>query len=400
MAASAIQGYPQGQGVLFENSWSGFTFSQLAPDVDIISIQPEYLGIPFAQFAQGPTLAPGDPWAAEMTSLASAAQQTGQPLMVQIVLTRAQLVGNAVYPDGQVEVQTYWAPACADLTTAPYATLEQSYINYALWVAQTFSPQYFVIMVEPNLYYANCGGDTPSWDLIVKIEQDVYNAVRAANPSMILFPTFNLETIYDQKADGFDQAQYDAVQGMKRDRLGLTSFPQFAGNPYNLPVDYYTRIPTINPNERPIVITETGWNSSSIDVSVPVFNLCASIYSDPSFESAFLSFLIYSAYQANFDVVTWWSDRDEMPSNVVSSCYQAATPPTFPECNNDVWCAAVNSARDFPPPGTPGDLGELAFKAFGTMGLRAYDGTPKDGLLSLWQQFQQLPIQSVPDLRK
>lgn len=399
MASSAIQAFPQGQGVVFENSWPGYTFPELAPDVDVISVQPEFLGIPYDKFAQGPDLPNSDPWAQEMISLASASREAGKTLLVQIALIRINLVGNATYPEGLVQVQPFWAPTCPDLTGSQFSTLETSYVNYALWVARTFSPAYLAIMLEPNLYYTNCGGDTASWEIIVKIEQAVYDAVKAAYPSTILFPSFNLEALYGQQVKGFDQAQYNALKGMKRDRLGLVSFPGIYGNPYLIPIDYYTRIQDLNPSEPRVVVTETGWSSSSIDYNVSATGTCNSIYSEDSFESAFLNFVIYSGYVGNFDMITWWSDRDEMPATVVSDCYPAATPPNYPECKGDVWCAAVNYARTFYPPGTSPAYGELVFKAFGSLGLRAYDGTPRDGVLSLWQKFLQLPI-DVPVKRR
>jgi hypothetical protein len=327
-----------------------------------------------------------------MISLATASRQAGKTLMVQIALIRINLVGNAVYPDGQVEVQPYWAPTCPDLTASQYSTLETSYVNYALWVARTFSPSYLAIMLEPNLYYTNCGGDTPSWKIIVKIEQAVYDAVKAAYPSTILFPSFNLEALYGEQAKGFDQTQYDALKDMPRDRLGLVSFPEIYGNPYMLPLDYYTRIQNLNPSEPRVVITETGWSSSSIVFYAPAMGKCTSSYSEESFESAFLNLLIDSGYVGDFDLITWWSDRDELPANVVSDCYPVATPPSFPQCDNDIWCAAVNYARTNYPPGTSSAYGELVFKGFGSLGLRAYDGTPKEGLLSFWQKFLQLPV--------
>jgi len=400
MGSTAIQGYQQGQGVVFQNSWSGFTFPQLAPDVDVISVQPEYLGIPFAKFAQGPDLPNSDPWVQEMLNLSYAARQTGKILMVQIALIRITLVGDAVYPDGLVEVNPYWAPSCPDLTSSQFSTLQRAYVNYALWVARNFSPTYFAIMAEPNLYYTNCGGNTPSWQIILKIEQAAYAAVKAAYPGTVVFPSFNLEALYDLKATGFDQTQYDSLKNMPRDRLGLVSFPEIYGNPYTLPSDYYTRIQDQNPIEPRAVITETGWSSSSIDYYNAAAGNCSSSYSELSFASAFLNFVIDSGYKGNFDLITWWSDRDEMPANVVSTCYPIASPPNYSACNGDVWCAAVNYARNNYPPGTTPAYGELVFKAFGSLGLRDYDGTAKEGLLSFWQQFLELPLESSETRRR
>lgn len=404
LASTAIQAYTEGNAVTFKNSGSGFSFSQLASDVEVISIQPEFLGIPFAQFAKGPTLPDDDPWAQQMRKLADDANATGKELLVQTLFARSNLVGNALSVNGQVQVDVTWAPSCPDLTESKYAAIPKAYLNYVLWVARTFTPKYFVIMLEPNLYYSLCGGDTPSWKLMVKLERDLYRTVKSEFPSMILFPSFNLEAIYGLGSyylgdpTGFDQAHYNALLAMKRDRLGLVTFPQLVGDPYKLPIDYYTRILDRNPNEPRVVITEAGWNSETLKVFYAPTNACVPKYSEPSFLSAYLSFLLYSGYLGNFDVITWWSNRDEYPSGVIDRCYSVATQPDFPECNGEFWCNAVNAVRAYPPPGALPEFAEFALKAFGSMGLRTYDGTPKEVPLSTWQQFQQLPITDGWDL--
>jgi hypothetical protein len=75
----------------------------------------------------------------------------------------------------------------------------------------------------------------------------------------------------------------------------------------------------------------------------------------------------------------------------MGTCYPNGTPPSFPECNGDVWCVAVNQTRANPPAGSSPAFVELVFKAFGSMGIRAYDGTPKAGLSDIWQRFLALP---------
>ncbi len=121
MAASGIQAYPEGRNITFRNTGAGFPMSDLAQDVDMINIQPEFLGIPYDKFAESSQLPDGDPWAQQMSDVAKTAKQTGKKLLVQIALVRINLIGKAVYPDGQVQVQSSWAPACADLTKPEYA---------------------------------------------------------------------------------------------------------------------------------------------------------------------------------------------------------------------------------------------------------------------------------------
>lgn len=401
MSSTAIQAYPN-EAPLYENGSSAFTLNTLSPDVDVVTLFPEYLGIPFAEFALSSTPPANEPWTIQVTSLANAAKLAGKPLMVEIVLTRDIPVANATNTNGMIELQSNWAPTCMDFTSSLYSTVGASYINYATWIAKTFSPKYLVLMVENNLYYVHCGGATASWQALVNIERSAYDAVKSQFPTMIVFPSFKLEDLYDQSLNGFDQPEYAALANLKRDRLGIATYPfgiqlssGFA-NPYELPSDYLTRVRDLHPLEPPIVITETGWNSASIAVSYNSACYTNLIYSDPSFETAYSQFLIYSGYTGGFDLITWWSDRDLIDSSIMNSCYPQATPPAFPECNGEIWCNAINNARTSPSPGWSPAFAELAFKAFGAMGLRNYDGTQKPGEWTFWHQFLALPVNTSP----
>jgi hypothetical protein len=289
-----------------------------------------------------------------------------------------------------------------DLTQSQYSSVGTAYTNYAVWMARTFSPQYLVIMVENNLYHIHCGGDTPSWQALVNIERRAYDAVKGQFPSMIVFPSFKLEDLYGQSLTGFDQAEYNALANLKRDRLGLATYPagvRFAGVfiiPYQLPIDYLTRVRDLHPSEPPVVITETGWNSTGIALLFDSTCYPNFIYSDPGFELQYSLFLIYSSYVGNFELITWWSDRDLISSSVMNMCPPQATPPSYPECNGDMWCIAINKARKSAFAGWSPSFAELAFKAFGSMGLRNYDGSPKPLQLDLWNIFLSRPSSALP----
>ncbi len=398
MASTAIQAVP-GDGALYKNHSAAFSFQTLAQDADIVSVFPEYLGVPFDLFAVAANPPAGHPWTVQMTALARAAKAAGKPIMLQTVLARDVVVAKASANGTALQIEAGWAPRCADFAAAQYAHVTPAYLNYVSWMAKTFAPRYFVIMIEANLYYVHCGGNTPSWRKLVAIERSAYDTVKFQNPSMIVFPSFKLEDLYGQTLMGYDQAQFTAMASLKRDRLGLATYPygmqlspsNFA-NPYQLPPDYLTRLRDKNPTQPKIVITETGWNSEPISIFA---DACYHnfLYSAASYASAYLSFLLQSAHIGQFDAVTWWSGRDLIPANVMTTCYPLGTPPSYPACNGEKWCKAVNLAKAAPTGGATAAFAELAFKAFGTMGLRRYDGTPKAGLHNTWRRFLALPRQ-------
>lgn len=397
MSISGIQTVPLAHPS-YQNFPSGYPPSAVAQDADLVTVFPEYLGIPFDLFASSSTPPADDPWTIQMKSLAATAKSTGKPIMLETVLTRDVPVAKASRSGGSLVLDSTWAPACMDFTDPQYASVATAYPNYIYWMARTFSPRYFVVMVELNLYYVLCGGDTPSWRKLVDIYQSSYVRAKLANPFVPAFPSFKLEDIYGQTLAGFDQAQMNVLSSVRRDRLGLATYPygvrldavNFA-NPYQLPADYLTRIRDRDPTEPQIVITETGWNSEPLSLVASGTCYQNYLYSAPSFAAAYMNFLLVSAYIGDFDAIAWWSGRDLINGSAMSTCYPDATPPDYLECGGDIWCKAISAERAYPRPGITPAHSELIFKAFGAMGLRGYDGTPKAGLADTWQRFLALP---------
>ena len=70
MATTAVQMEPL-TAIPYKNSRPGFPFSEVAADVDMITLWPEFLGIPYDLFADGPNIDPAHPWTVEMTRLAT-----------------------------------------------------------------------------------------------------------------------------------------------------------------------------------------------------------------------------------------------------------------------------------------------------------------------------------------
>jgi uncharacterized protein YmfQ (DUF2313 family) len=87
-----------------------------------------------------------------------------------------------------------------------------------------------------------------------------------------------------------------------------------------------------------------------------------------------------------------------LPPNVISTCYVRtdSTDPDNDACNNDFWCQAVNQAKNTVAiPGAQALFSEVVLKAFGTMGLREYDGASRNLLLDRWREVLALPLQDV-----
>lgn len=397
MSATASQAVPN-QTPLYQQNSASFTLQAIAADVDVISVFPEHLGYPVDLFFTAQPPPENHPWTIQIRSLANAAKLAGKPTVLQLALTRDYMVSKAYAENGALKLDRTWAPRCYDLSSSLGTLIGTSYVNYVRYLTALFNPKYVVVMAEMNLYYSACGGDTPGWRALVNIERNAYDAIKTINANIPVFPSFLLEELYGNTLNGFNATQYNAFANIKRDRFGISSYPSGlrgangeAINPYQLPADYLSRVKVRYPAEKRLLITETGWNSDSISVHYQGVCFPQLTFSTRNFAAAYLQFLLYSAFVNNFELITWWSDRDLIDAAVMSTCY-VPVPPASPSCNGNLWCLSVAqfqadySAFWIPP------QSELVFKVFGTMGLRTFNGTAKPELMSWWTHFLNLPV--------
>ncbi|MEO7112998.1 MAG: hypothetical protein ABI183_21345, partial [Polyangiaceae bacterium] len=127
------------------------------------------------------------------------------------------------------------------------------------------------------------------------------------------------------------------------------------------------------------LIAETGWSSTNLVAELPNAT-CDTVFNDSEAdEEAYLDFVLKSAESQHIDLVNWWSDRDLVVSSFMTDC-----PCTF----DPTWCAVLGVFRGpdaGPDAGNAAFFGEVLAKAFGTMGLRNYDGTQKATVYGRWQ---------------
>jgi len=254
-----------------------------------------------------------------------------------------------------------------------------------------FSPLYLNIAVEVNLFFDNCLGSAAG---VIDVSNAAYALAKAKNPDLVTFPSIQIDHLYGydsstcpdagQRAACF-QNLYAQIAPLKRDRFAMSTYPILgvASDPSQLPGDWFTRGAAVA-GETPL-IAETGWISSSLIAQLDD-GACYTVFDDvEADEEAYLDFVLSSAAKDDLDLVNWWSDRDLVVSQLMTAC-----PCTF----DAVWCEVLDIARG---PATDGGgdpqfYGELEFKAFGTMGLRDYQGNPKPTVYPRWQKAQALPL--------
>jgi hypothetical protein len=377
--------------------------NSIANDVDYIKIVADYFGIPYEEFSKSTEMPEGHPWTAVARQLAAEAQATERPILLQLGFGRQGMVGRAVDDDGELKVDLTWAPTCFDLSLPENTVIGDAYVNYAVWMVREFKPAYVVNFAEANIFYSECGGAGPAWDALVETQRRAYDAIKNFDPTIIVFASFNLEGLYGDTLDGWNEDQYQALAAMQYDTFAMATYPfglrledgSFV-TPYDLPSDYLSRVFTFHPDEKRLSIVETGWNNVSISAGDPDNCFENFPYSDQTLAADYLEFVLNSAVVNQFFLLTWFSSIDVLPQNVVGTCY-VRTDGTDPEndaCNQDFWCLAVNQAKNIATiPGSESIFSEVVLKAFGTMGLREYDGSSRSVIFDRWRQMLALPLQ-------
>jgi hypothetical protein len=380
----------------FSNGDTAFPIASVAPHVDAITLWPEYLGIPFDEFATGPDVPEDHPWTVEMRALAAEATAAGRPLVLELGFVRRSMVGWARNDGGLLALDEAFTPPCPDFTSAEGQFLGDAFVNYVDWMVRAFEPTYVANFIEANLYWNGCGGESPSWEALLDIQHRAYDAIRAVDPDVIQFPSVHIESLYGYEPNGWDEAHYAAIARLRRDRLGMSSYPfgmrlpdgRFA-TPYDLPADYLVRIKLRHPEEE-LVIAETGWNSA--DIYLGDTEECFGPFppSSESYAADYLAFVFASARYGGFDLVNWWSLRDLYPKEFMSSCVVRTSNP-YPACAGEPWCMTINYMKDVTFESNTELFTELVFKAFGTMGIQNRDGTPRAGTGTRWAETLSQP---------
>ena len=356
------------------------TPADLAADSDVVEIHQEFYGVPWDEFlAHQP---PPAAWVAIMDDIAASARATGKPVFLSVSMLdggRSSLAAKTVVDgSGDVSATDGWAASCYDFATASDgAATEQAYLDYVSWMIDEFQPRWLNFAIEVNLFDEICPSAFPG---LVAVANATYAAAKAKQASIVAFPSFQIDHLYGVatgSCGGADQAacfdaNYADVVPMMRDRFAMSTYAVLGGefSAATLPADWFSR-GAARAHEREL-IAETGTNSSAIVIDDPNAGCQTLLPATEDDEAAYLARVLADASAQQMELVNWWSDRDLVDARLMTDC----------PCSFDAtWCAVLDAFRGDDP--ATEDTGELALKAFGTMGLRAYDGTPKP-LLATW----------------
>jgi hypothetical protein len=388
LAASGAQLLVSGQDLGLQ-----LTDANLVDDADVFAVHQEFYGVPWHELEAGTD--PPPEWIARMQSLAGAARAAGRPVFLSVTMLngmRERLAATTTIDAGQVKTDDSTSAPCYDFATAADAASKRdAYLRYVELMVDTFSPVYLNVAVEVNLFFEKCPAASPALREVVNA---AYDAAKARRPSAIVFPSIQIDHLYgyskdscpDQTArDACFDAAYATLSGMKRDRFAMSSYPYLNGiaDPATVPADWFTR-GAARGKETPLV-AETGWLSTPL-VAKAKDGSCTKVMDQTDARAAaYLSRVLADAERGGLDLVTWWSDRDLLLESVMTDC----------PCQKDAtWCSVVDVFRGSAAAGSTDTqfLGEVLMKAFGSMGLRLYDGSPKPLVYPLWAAARERPL--------
>ena len=371
------------------------TDANLASDTDVFAVHQEFYGVPWRELEAG--TAPPAEWTARMQSLAAAARSANRPVFLSVTMlngARERLAATTTIDAGKVKTDDSTSETCYDFATATDAASKRdAYLRYVELMVDTFSPAYLNVAVEVNLFFEKCPAASPALREVVNA---AYDAAKARRPSAVVFPSIQIDHLYGYSKDSCpDQtnsgacydAAYTALAGMKRDRFAMSSYPYLSGiaDPATIPEDWFTR-GAARGKETPLV-AETGWLSTPL-VAKTQNGTCSQVMDQSNAHAAaYLTRVLADAERGGLDLVTWWSDRDLLLENVMTDC----------PCHVDAtWCSVVDVFRGAAAPGSTDTqfLGEVLMKAFGSMGLRLYDGSPKPLVYPVWAAARALPLRA------
>jgi hypothetical protein len=362
--------------------------------VDVVLVHQEFYGLPWDSFEAGTS--PPAEWVAVMDDLAARAQAVG-PVFLSLQLVsgpgRRFLADRAVVVNDALSNPSGMTTECYDFSTAPDgASKRAAYVAYVDWMVRRFQPRWVNVAIEMNLF-TSCG-DGP-WNALVEVERAAYASAKAARPGVLAFPSIQIDLLYGWGPDCpppadrdtcFDTS-YARLANVARDRFAVSSLPYIIKaleNPAAVPAGWFTRAGDRG-GER-TVVAETGWLGTPMVVE---FNGClTAITSGEDAQLAWFDRLMDETRSHNLELVTWVSNRDLVSTAMMTDC----------PCSFDpAWCGFLADFRQ----SAGADLksqadAEFGIKEFGSMGLRQYDGTPRQSLYARWQAARALPWAGKP----
>lgn len=376
------------QADVTDNLFYGFRDMPLGDDVDVVSLHFDFYGIPWDQFADDASLPAA--WVSRIDEVAQLVDAWQRPVFLSLTPLDGQRdrpAATARDSGGNLITEGSDQQCFNFATHADGERYRRAFVRYSRWMADRFDPAAVVLGIEVNVFDVRCRNvDSGAWDALVSVLNEARRAIRSAHPGAPVAPSIQVDDVIDVRENGecFGSDGSECITknlariaALEADFFGASTYPHLI-EPGGVTIDakqYLARVFEQTGAEH-FVIAETGYNSRPmkaqvIDPPAPCTEIAA--YDDQR-QRAHLAAMLSLAESWPVDYLVWWSDRDVYPRDAYDSCPCQAAQAGY--------CDVLSTFRS--QLGPPAYVGELLFKAFGAMGLREYDGTPKP-ILADWQ---------------
>ena len=358
-----------------------FDFDGFAGKVDLISLHTDnFFGLPWDEFAGGALV---QAWHTVMNQIKTEVEALNVGVYLSLTplsSMRNGIAAKALDQGGNLLIDNQWCPDCYNFDTDA-DNIRAAYLAYVRWMVDFFDPIFLTHGIEVDMYMDACPYE---YNSLINLLNEVYDQEKAINPDLPIFPSFTAGGLWDYGDSGQCEvgdttclvANLALQDSIKRDRFGVSAYPIFMQWEWEgIPQDYFSALSELSGEM--VVFCETGWGSYPVTVPWPgpddeCFQVLTSSDDD---QIEYMQFLFSQADELGSDLVVWWSLRDYLFEQFLTSC---------PCDSPGLWCLlydAVNEDGLLP-----------AFLMWGSMGVMDYNGQEKASY-ALWHEWRNRTIQ-------
>ncbi|GBD24425.1 hypothetical protein HRbin29_02103 [bacterium HR29] len=168
-------------------------------------------------------------------------------------------------------------------------------VAYTAYVVTNYRPAYLAIGVEINMLRDRA---PEQFEAFLQAYRDAYDAAKAADPRVKVFPTFQLEDL-EGNLGRIHPPQWDAIEPFRgrMDALAISTYPYLSGirTASELPAEYYSQLRAHWDGE--IIIAEAGYASAPVEGQA--------LIGTEADQAAFLQRLLEDAERNGFSLVVY-----------------------------------------------------------------------------------------------
>ncbi len=163
-------------------------------------------------------------------------------------------------------ITSYFSQSTGELLSELNETSKQQMIDTLVIYATDYDPEYLGFGVEVNIFAKS---NPEGYAEFVPFYDELYKAVKAANPSTKVFTVFQLEQMKGLDGGLFggvndpEQSTWETLDDFETDLMVFTTYPCLIyKDPSEIPSDYYSEISSYT--SKPIAFSEMGWYRNDI----------------------------------------------------------------------------------------------------------------------------------------